>query len=67
MAKGKGKHSGDGGMNASSKMAYNGDKSRASTIPAKWPTSEGKSTGKESGKAGSVSNSSRGPKSVSRR
>jgi len=66
--KGKGKHSGDGdGMNASQKMAYNGDKSRASTIPAKWPTGSGKSTGKESGKAGSVSNSSRGPKSVSRR
>lgn len=63
--KGKGKHSGDG-MNASSRMAYNGDKSRASTIPAKWPKGES-GMGKQSGKAGSVSNSSRGPKSVSRR
>lgn len=63
----KKKHKGEGEMHASGKMAYNGDKSRASTIPAKWPSGGGKSTGKQSGKAGSVSNSGRSPMSVSRR
>jgi hypothetical protein len=67
-----------GGENAemaSTRMAYNGDKSRTSTIPAKWPSDGGGTTwptkghgsNKATGRAASVSNSGRGPKSVSRR
>lgn len=46
-------------------MSYGGKGRNASTIPEKWP-SGGSGMGKQSGRAGSISNSSRSPRSVSR-
>ncbi len=58
-------HMGDDG---DAKMTYGNSRSGAKTsvIPETWPTGDS-GVGKQSGKAGSVSNSGRSPWSVSRR